>query len=171
MFKKILLASLFLGILGIGIYYFYPIQKISQGIVIDKIVVSKSEHKMFAYSKGNLVVTYKVAIGKNKGDKEFEGDQKTPEGNYTINDKNPNSGYHLNLGISYPNDEDRAKAKSLGKPVGGSIKIHGLNNGKGYIGKFQRWKDWTNGCIALTNEELDEIYNHTPIGTPIEIRK
>ena len=171
-FKRIVFIIVGLIISGIIIYYFYPITKISDNITIDKIVVFKSEHKLFAYSKNQLVVIYKVAIGKNPiGAKEYEGDLKTPEGLYIINSKNPYSGYHKNLGISYPNNNDIKKARQLGKPAGGDIKLHGLKNGQGYIGKFLRWKDWTNGCIALTNSELDELYNHTPIGTSIEIRK
>jgi len=118
-----------------------------------------------------LIKTYKIAIGQNSvGDKEFEGDKKTPEGNYTINSKNPNSGWHKNLGVSYPNNEDIAQAKSFGKPVGGDIKIHALRNGLGFIGKFHRSYDWTNGCIAVTNEEVDELYDIVKIGAVIEIQ-
>ena len=165
------LAFIFI-LLWLVIYYYYPITKIPDGIVIDKILVLKSKHELLAYSKGQLVATYKVALGKNPvGDKEYVGDQKTPEGVYTINSKNPYSGYHKNLGVSYPNEEDIREAKQHNKPTGGDIKLHGLKNGQGFISKFQRWKDWTNGCIALTNEELDELYNHTLVGTPIEIKK
>ena len=154
-----------------GIWYFIPVGKIPDGVMIDRIVVYKAAHRLQAFSKGKLIVTYAIAIGKNPvGPKEFEGDLKTPEGLYTINDRNPNSGYHKNLGISYPNEQDRARAKVSGKPVGGDVKIHGLENGKGYIGRFHRLKDWTNGCIALDNAEIDELYSHVPLGTPIEIR-
>lgn len=114
--------------------------------------------------------TYTISLGGNPiGDKEYEGDKKTPEGIYYINDKNPNSGYHKNLGISYPNKKDIEQAKKLGKPVGGDIKIHGLKNRTGVIGKLHRWFDWTLGCIALTNNEMDELYYSVPIGTKIEI--
>jgi murein L,D-transpeptidase YafK len=170
--KKLFAFSFILIIVGLGIYYFYPIQKIPNGITIDKILVLKSNHKLLAYSNGRLIVTYKIAIGKKAtGDKEYEGDMKTPEGFYTINDKKPNSEFHKNLGISYPNQDDIAQTKQFLKPVGGNIKIHGLKTGQGYLGRFHRWRDWTNGCIALTNEEIDELYSHTPIGTQIEIRK
>ena len=170
--KRLFILTSILTILGIVVYYYYPITKIPAGVTIDKILVFKSKHELLAYSNGQLVVTYKIAIGKNPiGDKEYEGDKKTPEGIYSISSKNPNSGYHKNLGISYPNKQDIEKAKQLGRPTGGDIKLHGLKNGQGYIGKFLRWTDWTNGCIALTDGELDELYNHTPIGTPIEIQK
>ncbi|MFT3705785.1 MAG: L,D-transpeptidase family protein [Agriterribacter sp.] len=171
-FKKIFISIFILATVSFIIYYFYPIQKIPAGITIDNIVVFKEKHQLLAYSNGQLIVTYIIAIGKKPvGDKQYEGDQKTPEGFYTISGKNPLSGYHKNLGISYPNAQDIEEAQRLSKPVGGDIKIHGLKNGQGYIGKFQRWKDWTNGCIALTDEELDELYDHTPLGTSIEIRK
>ena len=169
--KKALLSFLAL-LAGLIIYYFLPIDKIPDGTIIDKIVVLKSQHKLIAYAQHQVIVTYKVAIGRNPtGNKEYEGDGKTPEGIYTINDKNPNSGWHKNPGVSYPNLQDILNAQRSGKAVGGNIKIHGLKNGQDYLGKFQHWKDWTNGCIALSNQELDELYDHTMIGTPIEIKK
>ena len=125
-----------------------------------------------AFSKKVLIRTFVIAIGKGgTGAKQFEGDQKTPEGAYFINSKNANSGFHKNLGISYPNAQDIIEAQQLGNPAGAEIKIHGLKNGQAFIGKFQRWTDWTNGCIGLTNEEIDDLYAHTPIGTPILIFK
>lgn len=153
------------------IYYFYPEEKLAQGITIDSLVVLKSKREMIAYSNGKLVKTYKISLGRNPvGDKEYEGDKKTPEGIYSINDKNPNSGYHKNLGISYPDHQDIEHSKKMGKPTGGDIKIHGIRNGMGYIGKFHRWIDWTAGCIALTDPEVEELYNAVPIGTMIEIK-
>jgi len=171
-FNKIVILSFLTILVVLIIYYFLPIQKLPDGIIIDKIVVLKSEHKLIAYSEGHMVVTYKIAIGKNPiGEKEYEGDGKTPEGIYMISDKNPKSDFHKNLGISYPNPTDILHSQQLGRPAGGSIKIHGLKNGEDCIGKFQRWTDWTNGCIALTNQEIDELYNHTKIGTSIEIKR
>ena len=168
--NKTIWTIIFLLFLGLIVYYFYPEDKLPADIQIDKLVVNKSERQMLAYSNGKLIKTYKISLGGNPiGDKEFEGDKKTPEGNYIINDKNPNSGYHKNLGVSYPNEEDIENAKRLGKPVGGDIKIHGLRNRTGIISKFHRWTDWTLGCIAVTDEEIDELYNAVKIGTPIEI--
>ncbi len=138
--------------------------------VIDKLLVEKSKRQMHALSKGEVVKTYKIALGGNPiGHKEYEGDLKTPEGVYTINDKNPNSAYHLNLGISFPNKEDRIRAAAMGKAPGGDIKIHGLRNGLGHIGKAHLLQDWTQGCIAVTNEEIGELFNAVPVGTTIEI--
>ena len=104
--------------------------------VIDRLVVHKSKRTMSAYSKGKLLKTYPIALGKQPvGHKHFEGDGKTPEGKYRINDRNPNSAYHKNLGVSYPNDADKAYAAAQGKSPGGLIKIHGIKNGWGSIGK------------------------------------
>ena len=171
-YKQIFVAALISIFLALGLYYFYPISKIPGNIIIDNIVVLKSKHQLLAYSQGRLIVIYKISIGKNPvGNKEFEGDQKTPEGIYKIESKNPHSAFHKNLGISYPNERDVRNSRQLGKLPGGDIKLHGLKNGQEYLGKFQRWMDWTNGCIALTNDEMDELYDHTHIGTRIEIRK
>lgn len=169
--KKMIYIILII-IFGVVIYYFYPEKKLPKGKIIDKIEVYKSKRKMLVYSEGKLLKTYKISLGRNPiGHKEVEGDFKTPEGIYEINAKNPNSGYHKNLGVSYPNEKDIEHAKSLGKSPGGHIKIHGIRNGSGFISKFQRWKDWTAGCIALTNEEVDELYESVKIGAKIIIKE
>lgn len=169
--KKAILFTLSLIIVGAIIYNLYPEKELPLHTEIDYMLVKKSDRQLLAYSKQKLVKTYEISLGANPvGHKEYEGDEKTPEGIYTINAKNPNSGYHKNLGISYPNAKDMAKAKLLGKNPGGDIKIHGLRNGLGFIGKFQRFLDWTNGCMALTDSEVDELYDSVKIGTKIEIR-
>ncbi len=138
--------------------------------VIDRLVVYKSKRKMEAWSGGMLIKTYSIAVGHNPtGHKQHEGDRRTPEGVYTINARNPHSAFHKNLGISYPNDADRANAASIGKPPGGDIKIHGLRNGRGYRGRLHLLKDWTHGCIAVTNPEIDELYASVKDGAVIEI--
>lgn len=169
---KIKIFLLVLLILSVSLFlYFKPAKPLDKSVMVDKIVVEKGKRKLHAYSKGKLMKTYRISIGRNpKGDKEFEGDRKTPEGFYFINGKNPNSGYYKNLGISYPNKADVEHAKTLGKKPGGLIKIHGLKNGRGWIGRLHLLKDWTFGCIALTNTEIDELYVAVKIGTPIEIR-
>jgi murein L,D-transpeptidase YafK len=141
-----------------------------KGTKIDKLVVFKSKRRLWAYSNQRLVKTYKIALGRQPlGAKQFEGDRKTPEGKYYINGKNPYSGYHKNLGISYPNKNDILYASRQGKSSGGDVKIHGLKNGMGFVGKFHRWLDWTLGCIAVTDEEMDELYFAVNPGTVIEI--
>ena len=165
----LLIAFVFLLLL---IYYFLPYSPLPAAVVIDKIVVLKSRHRLLAYSGEKLIRSFTISLGRNsEGTKEYEGDYKTPEGLYTINDKNPNSQFQKSLGISYPNKQDLINASRTGKPAGGDIKIHGLRNDQGYFGRFQRWRDWTSGCIALTNEEIDDLYSHTPVGTPIEIKR
>ena len=144
---------------------------IDQSAKIDKIIIEKGKRELQVYSNNKWIKTYKISLGRNPvGKKEFQGDQKTPEGKYVINDKNPNSGYHKNLGISYPNEQDIEYAKKKGKDPGGQIKIHGIKNGFGWIGKLHRLIDWTAGCIAVTNEEIDELYAIVRIGTPVEIK-
>jgi murein L,D-transpeptidase YafK len=168
--KKIWL-SIFFIFLGMTVYYFYPENKLPTDIQINKLVVYKSNGELLAYSNGQLVKTYKISIGRQPvGKKEFKGDEKTPEGIYQINNKNAKSDYHKNLGISYPNKADIKNAKRLGKQTGGDIKIHGIKNKMGFIGKFHRWFNWTQGCIAVTDEEIDELYNSVKIGTKIDIK-
>lgn len=169
--KKTISILLITLVCTLLVYYFLPEEQLPAHTRIDKLVVMKSERSMYAYSKGKLVKVYHVAIGKNAvGDKEHEGDKRTPEGSYFIEDKNPNSGYHKNLGISYPDKTDLQEAKTKGVPAGGEVKIHGLKNGRGLLGKFHRLRNWTAGCIAVTNQEMDELYNAVAIGTPIIIR-
>jgi len=147
-------------------------QPIPNNVSINKIVVTKSKHIMELFCKNELIKTYKIAIGRGGlGAKEYEGDKKTPEGIYKIISKNKDSGYHNNLGISYPNSNDIKRCKKLNKPTGGDIKIHGLKNGFGFIGNIHHLFDWTLGCIALTNQEIDELSAHTTIGTIIEIKQ
>jgi len=136
---------------------------------VDSIVVMKSMRVMQVYYRQQLLKSYSICLGfAPTGHKHFKGDGKTPEGMYRINGKNPNSTCHKNLGVSYPNDADRAYARKYGKPTGGDIKIHGLLNGYDNPTDFLA-QDWTWGCIAVTNEEIDELYKHVPVGTCINI--
>ena len=168
--KKIFWSLFLVLLLGLITYNYYPEKELPANADINLLVVNKAKHQLLAYADGQLLKTYKVSFGNNPiGHKEFEGDEKTPEGIYYINAKNDKSGYHKNLGVSYPNVKDIAHAKAIGKPTGGDIKIHALKSGLGFINKFQRWCNWTNGCIAVTNSEIDELYRSVKIGTKIEI--
>lgn len=141
-----------------------------RNVVIDSIAVHKRAHKMYLFEDGRLVGSYDIALGRDPyGAKRVKGDCKTPEGLYYINGKNPNSDYYKNLGISYPNAEDRYVAKRMGRSPGGDIKIHGMPDGKGYLGSVHTATDWTLGCIAITNEQMDELFYHVEVGTPIKI--
>ncbi|HTJ51385.1 MAG TPA: L,D-transpeptidase family protein [Cyclobacteriaceae bacterium] len=166
-FTRILLLSIVSALL---LYYYIPEKELSPTTKIDKLVVIKSKHKMEAYANGKIIKIYTVSLGQHDGDKESEGDKKTPLGEYIINAKNPNSGYHKNLGLSYPNADDISKAKLKGVRPGGEIKIHGIKNGIGFIGRFHRLYNWTAGCIAVTDKEVDELYSAVAIGTPIIIK-
>jgi murein L,D-transpeptidase YafK len=145
--------------------------KIPDGTVIDRIVVEKSARKLSVFKNGHLLKTYLVALGSSPvGPKVEEGDMKTPEGSYTIDRRNPNSDYHLSLHISYPAPDDVKRAEERGVSAGCDIMIHGLPNGQGWMGDLHRQKDWTAGCVALTDDEIEELWRITPDGTPIEIQ-
>lgn len=168
--KKLTFTGLIILLSTGTVYYSFPERRLPTDRKIDKIVVTKSKRTLDVYSDGVIVKTYSVSLGGDPiGDKQSEGDKRTPEGLYTINDKNPGSGFHKNLGISYPNKQDIQEATERNLKPGGQIKIHGIRNGFGFIGKFQRITDWTAGCIALTDDEVDELYENVTIGTPIEI--
>lgn len=170
--RKSIFISLTVLFIGVLIYSNYPSKGIPDNTTIDSVVVLKSKRQLLAFSKQQLIATYSIALGGSPtGDKEFEGDKKTPEGLYIINDKSDRSSFHKNLGVSYPNHDDIEHAKALGHLPGGDIKIHGLRNGLGLIGRLHRLTDWTSGCVALTNPEIDDLFEHTPVGTPINIQR
>ncbi|MDL2210233.1 L,D-transpeptidase family protein [Desulfovibrio sp. OttesenSCG-928-O18] len=136
----------------------------------EKLVIEKKERRMTAYAKGKPVRVYRVALGPVPvGPKRVEGDKKTPEGTYCVDGKNPHSRYYKNLGVSYPSAADEKRAAALGKRPGGAIKIHGLGPEFRNLGKDQWKHNWTLGCIAVTDEEIDELYTHTNVGAVIEI--
>jgi len=137
----------------------------------DAILILKKDHVLELLSGGKVIRTYKVALGRGGlAPKEREGDGRTPEGHYIIDSRNASSHYHRALHISYPDATDRARAVKLGVPPGGAIMIHGLPNGMGWIGSAHRLYDWTLCCVAVTDDEIDEIWNLAPVGTPVEIR-
>lgn len=169
---KYIIWFVILGMIGYGLFfYFKPFRPLDSEVQIDKIIVIKNKRILQLISNDSVIKKYKISLSKvPEGHKEYQGDKKTPEGLYYINDKNPYSGFHKNLGISYPNQQDIEYAKKIGKDPGGQIKIHGLKNGYGWIGRFHLISDWTLGCIAVTDKEIDEQYEKIAIGTPIEIK-
>lgn len=137
----------------------------------DSIVIEKRAHRLTLFRMGQPIRRYLVALGGNPvGDKVAAGDRRTPEGLFSIEGRNPNSDYHLSLRISYPDAYHRQRAEALGVDPGGNIMIHGLPNGKGFVGAYHRTADWTNGCVALTDEEIEEIWSAVPTGTPVLIK-
>ena len=139
--------------------------------LVDSIVVEKKAHTLTLFRDGKPMRTYLVALGsKPLGDKLRAGDNRTPEGVFFIDSRQPNSKYHLALHISYPDAAHRVRSQALGAEPGGDIMIHGLPNGLGKAGASHRVNDWTNGCVALTDEEIEQIWSVVPIGTPVEIK-
>ena len=137
----------------------------------DKVLIEKKERRLTLMSKGEVLKIYKIALGGNpEGPKERQGDNKTPEGTYFIDARNKDSDYHLSLHISYPNERDKKRAKELGVSPGGDIMIHGIKNGFSWVGDAHTEADWTKGCIAVTDEEIEEIEKLVPNGTLVEIR-
>lgn len=137
----------------------------------DRILVLKAARELRLYRGERLLARYRVALGFDPvGHKQQEGDGRTPEGVYLIDYANPNSRFHRSLHISYPNDADRAAAAARGVAPGGDIMIHGLPDRFAWLRSMHRLADWTAGCIAVTNPEMDEIWQAVPLGTPIEIR-
>ncbi|MER5172112.1 L,D-transpeptidase family protein [Thioclava kandeliae] len=135
------------------------------GAPVTQIQVFKKDRKMYLFSGDQVVKTYDIALGGQPvGPKQFEGDGRTPEGVYYIDGRNPNSAYHLSIRVSYPNPQQVAFAESKGRNPGGDIFIHGENNAD-KRGK----KDWTAGCIAVTDAQIEEIYSMVLNGTPIFI--
>ena len=137
----------------------------------ESILILKKDHLLELLAGRKVIRTYKIALGSGGlAPKDREGDARTPEGRYVIDSRNAASHYHRALHISYPNTADRQRAALLGVAPGGSVMIHGLPNGKGFIGSAHRLYDWTLGCIAVTDQEIDEIWTLVPVGTPVEIR-
>ncbi|MEP2987730.1 MAG: L,D-transpeptidase family protein [Parasphingorhabdus sp.] len=142
---------------------------IPAGTKADRILVDKSDRLLILFKDDNEIARYpNIRFGDApSGHKRFEGDERTPEGTYTIDGRNPGSSYHLSLRVSYPNVADRAYAEARGKSPGGDIFLHGQPNG--YVGSPIA-RDWTDGCIALSNAEIEQIWNVVPDGAQIEIR-
>jgi murein L,D-transpeptidase YafK len=138
---------------------------------ITRVVVLKSERKLMLMSGDTVVKTYRVSLGGQPiGAKTQQGDHKTPEGVYLLDSRNPYSTYHLALHISYPNAADRAQAAKRHVSPGGAIMLHGLPKGWEWVGPGEKLVDWTDGCIAVTNPEIEEIWRLVKIPTPIEIK-
>jgi murein L,D-transpeptidase YafK len=139
-------------------------------VTADMILIEKRLRRMTLFYKGRPLKRYHIALGSEPvGKKTTEGDGRTPEGVYIIDGRKADSNYHRALHISYPDEEDKRQAAARGVPPGGDIMIHGLMNGRGWFGKRRLLKDWTLGCIAVTNKEIDEIWGMVPDGAPVEI--
>lgn len=137
---------------------------------VDQVLVRKEERRLYLMAEDNVVRSYRISLGDNpSGHKLFEGDERTPEGEYVLDWRNANSDFYKSIHISYPNDQDRSMAQAWGQDPGGSIMIHGLPNDVGDMAFAYTGLDWTDGCIAVNNAEMDEIWQLVSDGTPIQI--
>jgi len=170
---RIVAAAVLAGLVAAAVWVgvkVAPSAPLAQNVVADRILVEKSQQRMTLFSNGKPLKTYVMALGSGEPGKKAErGDLLTPIGHYTIRGRNPNSAAHLSLWISYPNEEDTARAAERGVSPGSFIMIHGIMNGWGWVGGFHRFMNWTAGCVAVTNSEMDEVWRAVPDGTPIEI--
>jgi len=157
---------------AVFMYADWPTPSLPADATADRVVVYKSQRRLILLSKGEVLREYKIALGPHPvGPKELEGDGKTPEGLYRINHRNDRSEFHLSLQISYPNADDIARAKKERVAPGGQIMIHGLRNGNEAVGRLHRYTDWTDGCIAVTNWEIEELWRAVPDGTVIDLHQ
>jgi len=163
----LLIVLLFsISVLGVGS------QAKKESIVhADEVIVFKAKRELQLLKDGKVLRSYEIALGTEPiGPKTQQGDHRTPEGNYILDFRNSHSQFYKSIHITYPNSADRTQARKRRVSPGGSIMIHGLPNGMASIGKTHLLRDWTDGCIAVTNEEMDEIWRLDPDGTSIEIR-
>ena len=139
--------------------------------VADKVLLEKAERKLHLLKDGQPFRTFDIALGiRPVGDKHHEGDLKTPEGNYSLDVRNPNSEFFLSIHVSYPSIQDAREARAQGVAPGGAIMIHGQPNSPSRSETYYRTRDWTNGCIAVSNSDMIDIWLMTASNTPIEIR-
>jgi murein L,D-transpeptidase YafK len=139
--------------------------------VIDHIVVDKAEHRMTLMRGSKVVRIYQVALGKGGlAPKAAEGDNRVPEGIYRVTERKADSQFHRALRVGYPTPQQASAARARGIDPGSNIMIHGLPNGFGWIGSWHRLRDWTAGCVAVTDAEIDQIWKLVPVGTIVEIR-
>lgn len=165
-----LLIAAALTFLGGVIYAQWPRQPLPADARADRVVVHKGARTLELYQGTQRLRTYSIALGRQPlGHKQQEGDGRTPEGRYLLDYRNPRSAYHKALHVSYPSATDTAAAQSRGVRPGGLIMVHGVRNGLGFVGRLHRIFDWTDGCIAVTDREIDEIWRTVADGTAIEI--
>lgn len=170
-----IILKIFLGLFALAVILFFTDQYLPAILAeelpkADKVLVKKTERKLFLMKRDEVLKSYDISLGKNPvGSKQREGDSKTPEGKYFLDYRNPESSYHLSLHISYPDKTDLMRADSNGYSAGGDIMIHGKPNFFGWVPFVYDKTDWTDGCIAVSNTEIEEIWNAVDDGTVIEI--
>lgn len=168
----LLILSISVAFVGVLSWANWPIEDLPNSSKADKILVEKGNRILKLLKDGEIIRSYQISLGRSPiGPKEKEGDKKTPEGTYKIIEHFEHSAFYRSLRISYPDQGDIERAKKKGILPGSDIMIHGMRNGFGLIGRAHLWFDWTAGCIAVTNSEIDQIWNTVDDGTEIEIRE
>ena len=160
-----------LVLLALASWAYWPPLPLPKDVQADHLVLTKSARTLDLYFKTTLLNQYRVSLGGHPIEsKQRAGDGRTPEGRYFVDYRKADSSFHRALHLSYPSAADRARAVAQGVDPGGLIMIHGLKNGLGWLGRLHRLFDWTDGCIAVTNPEIEQIWQSVPDGTPIELR-
>ncbi len=158
-------------VIALAFWAQWPDEALPDGIRADRLVVLKGRRQLVLYAGGQAVKTYRVSLGRHPaGPKQSEGDGRTPEGLYSIALRKEHTCCFRSLQISYPNTADRAWASAHRVSPGGLIMVHGISNRFGWVGRLHRLYDWTDGCVAVTNREMAELWRVVPDGTPIELR-
>jgi murein L,D-transpeptidase YafK len=136
----------------------------------DLVVVRKSESRLYLEKDGKPFAIFRASFGSEpRGHKQQEGDERTPEGRYVLDSKNAKSAFYRSIHISYPNAQDVASAKTRGVKPGGQIMIHGQKNGLSWLSPVAQWFNWTDGCVGLSNKDMDAVWSAVDVGTPIQI--
>jgi len=170
--RLIAIVAGILTTLGVLTWANWPVEELPSGVKADRVVIEKGARTLTLLRGSAVIRQYRVSLGRAPvGPKEREGDKKTPEGIYRIVEHKQASAFHRALRVSYPGEVDVERARKMNVDPGSDIMIHGIRNGLGVLGRLHRLVDWTAGCIALTDAEIEQIYAAVPDGTVVEIRK
>ena len=165
-----LIGALLLAVVAVAAWARAGAAPLPEGTRADRVRVRKSARTLELYAGAELLRSYHVSLGRHpQGPKQSEGDGRTPEGHYVLDYRKLDSSFHRALHVSYPSPADVASAKARSESPGGLIMVHGIRNGLGFLGRLHTWRDWTDGCIAVTDGEIEEIVRVVPDGTPIDI--
>ena len=169
--KRIVLVSVAVVVIGLAAWSRWPEKLLPIGEKADLVVIRKAERRLDLYRGAKLLKSYSVSLGRNPlGRKQQQGDGRTPEGEYRLDYRKADSSFHRALHISYPAPLDIASARVYGRSPGGLVMIHGLKNGLGWLGRLHLAVDWTDGCVAVTNIQIEEIWRAVPDGTKILLK-
>jgi murein L,D-transpeptidase YafK len=166
--RRLALGCITLALAGVLAWLCWPAPALPPEAIADLVIVHKAARRLELFQSGTLLKSYAVSLGRHpSGPKQQQGDGRTPEGEYRLDYRNPISAFHRALHISYPGTADVAAARARGIAPGGLVMIHGMKNGFGWIGRLHRAVDWTDGCVAVTDAEMEEIWRAVPDGTRI----